>query len=110
MEGIGTVTVSDRAVMQLAAHIASKCEGVIRLTDKSNRDGVSRALRGNGSTRGVYLIKSKSGLELEICVICRYGVNTAMVCDTITSNIKEELAQTGFNVKAVNVRITGVQK
>ena len=109
MDRMGTVTVSEKAVMQLAAHISGMHDGVVRLADKNSRDSLSRAVTGRGDTRGVYVTKSPEGLSLEICVICRYGTNTIALCNDIAGRIKDELSGTGIRVKNVNVRIMGVE-
>lgn len=109
MSATGTVTVSERAVMQIAAHIAKQYDGVKQLTDKKNGDGITRAIKGSKDTTGVYLLKSKQGLALEICIICRYGINTVRLCADITNRIKSELTDTGFRIKEINVRIMGVE-
>ena len=109
MSAIGTVTVSERAVMQIAAYIAKQYDGVKRLTDRKSGDGITRAIKGNRDTTGVYLLKSKQGLALEICIICRYGINTVRLCADITNRITAELTDTGFRIKEINVRIMGVE-
>ena len=109
MSAIGIVTVSERAVMQIAAHIAKQYDGVKRLTDKKSGDGITRAIKGSKDTKGVYLSKSKQGFALEICIICSYGINTVKLCADITNRIKSELNDMGFKVREINVRIMGVE-
>lgn len=109
MSAIGIVTVSERAVMQIAAHIAKQHDGVKRLTDKKSGDGITRAIKGSRDTKGVYILKSKQGLALEICIICSYGINTVRLCADITKRIRSELCEVGFRIKEINVRIMGVE-
>lgn len=105
MSEMGTVTISARAVMQIAAHIAKRNDGVKRLTDRKGKTPL--AIRKDRDTRGVYISRSKRGLELEICVICRYGVNTVRLCSDITKEIRAELGDAGF--KNIRVHITGAE-
>ena len=109
MSAMGTVTVSERAVMQIAAHIAKQCDGVKRLTDKKSGDGITRAIKRSRDTKGVYILKSKNGFAIEICIICSYGINTVKLCGDITNRIKSELDNMGFREKEINVRIMGVE-
>ena len=106
---MGIVTVSDRAVMQLASYITKQHDGVSRLVDKKSSDGIARTIKGEWDTKGVYLIKKKSGLMLEICVMCRFGVNTVSLCEDIEKEIDSGLCEMGFNVKSINVNIVGVE-
>lgn len=105
MNEMGTVTISARAVMQLAAHIAKRNDGVKRLTDRNG--GTPFAIRKDRDTRGVYISKSKCGHGLEIYVMCRYGINTVKLCSDITKEIRAELGDAGF--KNIRVHITGVE-
>ena len=109
MSAIGIVTVSERAVMQLVAHITKQYDGVKRLTDKKSGDGITRAIKGSRDTKGVYILKSKQGFTLEICIICSYGINTVKLCADITNRIRSELGEAGFKIKEINVRIMGVE-
>ena len=105
----GKVTVSHRALMQLAAYVTSHCDGVKVLTDKNSGEAISRMFTGKGE-KGVYLKNTKQGIELELCVICKYGTDANALCDTVRERITKELADTGFKLKKVAVNICGVEK
>ncbi len=100
----GIITISDKAIIQLAAHIAvKKTDGVRALADRSGR--VPRRYRYD---TGVYLSRTKQGLEIEICIVCAYGANTIKICNAVTNGIKTEIGEL-CKVNRVNVRVVGVQ-
>lgn len=105
----GKVTVSKRVVLQLAAYIASRCDGVKALTDRNSGEALARIFTGKGE-RGVYLKNTRQGIELEICVICKYGIDGTALCDEIKGRITAELEGTGFKLKRVEINITGIEK
>ena len=109
MEIVGKVTVSKSVVLQLAAYVASHCDGVKSLVDKNSGDIISRIITGKGE-KGVYLKNTKQGLELEICVICRYGADVEELCEKIRKRITAELEGTGFRLRQVKVNIAGMEK
>lgn len=107
-ETMGIVTISARALAQLAGKIAADCEGVALLTDRSKRDEISRFL--NGGAKGVYITKVKGGVVVNIYIICRYGANVPLIQEKISNGIAEKLGETGVKIKGINVRIAGVRK
>ncbi len=109
MEIRGKVTVSKRVVLQLAAYVAARCDGVKCLVDKNSGDIISRVITGKGE-KGVYLNSTKQGLELEICVICRYGTDAEELCADIKKRITAELEGTGFKLRQVKVNILDIEK
>ena len=109
MEIRGKVTVSKRVVLQLAAYVAAHCDGVKCLVDKNSGDIISRIITGKGE-KGVYLNNTKQGLELEVCVICRYGTDAETLCEDIRKRIISELEGTGFKLSKVKVNISGMEK
>lgn len=104
---MGTVKISDKAVMQLAAHIVQQFDGIKRLENK--KDGKWYKLI-KGDTKGVYIEKSKQGIVLEIYAVCRFGVNTNELLANIRARLKSELEEAGISFAAVRITISGVGK
>lgn len=106
----GTITVSTKAVIQAAAHIAKNSAGVIRLTNRSANDKFSNAFHNMQKTKGIYLKKTKNGLAMEIAVVVKYGVNVNDICNTISESVQNELENNmGVKLDAVRVYIESVE-
>lgn len=109
MEKRGIVTISDRAVMQIAAFAAINSHGIAEMTAKTKQEEVSRSILGQGDTAGVYILKTKSGVVLDVYVACRYGVDVSEVKNDAQTAIADAFVGTGVNIKAVNVHINSVR-
>lgn len=104
---LGTVKISDRAVMQLAAHIVQQFDGIKRLENK--KENKWRKLL-KGDTKGVYIEKTKRGSALEICAVCRFGVNTNDLLSNIKARLHREFEEAGIGFDSVAITISGVEK
>ena len=105
---MGTVTVSDRAVMQIASDAAKSCSGVMGMSEKTRAGGAVRAVGGK-STAGVYIRKTKSGVSLEVYIACGYGADTKMLSETVREKVKSSFDWTGITIKEVSVHINDVR-
>ena len=108
-KSMGTVTVSKKAALQAAEYIAKNTRGVASMTDRSKRGDISRFFLGKGNPKGVYMIKTDNGFNIEIYVICSYGANAGDICKNISSNARSELEDNmGIPINCVTVRVEGV--
>lgn len=108
-KALGKVTVSDRAVMQIASYAARHSNGVTAMTDKSRQEEFKRTVKTGGDTAGIYLIKTKSGVMFEVYAACGFGAYIDEVKDNIAKNVKDAFSNTGITVKSVNVHINCVR-
>lgn len=107
---LGTVTVSTKAIVQIAEYITICCDGVVKLTNRTKHDKISAAIHNLQQAKGVYVKKTKTGLDIEIAVIARYGANVNTLCNTVSENIKSEIENNmGAKVSNVKVYIEGME-
>ena len=93
----GVLTISKRAIASLVAGIAISCSGIIRLTDRSRRDEMSRILHGNDTIKGVYIEKNGLLCTAHIYAVCRSRCNVPETERIISS--KAEKAFDGTDIK-----------
>lgn len=105
----GIVTISDRAVMQLASYGARNCRDVAEMTDVSNESRLSRIVKGLEDTAGVYVKKTKSGVVLDVYIACRYGADTNQVKVNTEKAVRTQFEGTGITVKDVIIHINSVK-
>lgn len=105
----GKVTVSDRAIMQIASYAARHSKGVAAMTDKSRQDELRRVVKNGIDTAGIYLLKTKNGVEFEVYAACEYGARIQEVRNNISANVKSAFSDTGITVNNVNVHINSVK-
>ena len=106
-ESMGLVTISKKAIAQLAQKIARSCEGVADLTDRSGKDEMSRLL--TGGVKGVYISREKGKISAEIYIICRYGADVAAIQEQITEGLTVELGEIGIKTGSVTVYAAGAR-
>lgn len=101
----GIVTVSKRAVEELAAGVTLRCEGTAQLCDRSRKDEFARILHGGRDIKGVYLSKG----ILDVYIHCKASASAVKTADTVAKNIKEAVTFIGVKLKKINVYVTGTK-
>ncbi len=105
----GIVTISDRAVMQLASYGARHCDDVAEMTDVSKESKAARIIKGQEDTAGIYVKKTKSGVVLDVYIACRYGADTNEVKENTEKSVRAQFEGTGITVKDVIIHINSVK-
>ncbi len=105
----GIVTISDRAVMQIASYTAEKCDGVAEMTDRTKKDGAARTIKGKSDTAGVYVKKTPNGVVLDVYIACCYGAEVNKLKEDVAKAVTAAYACTGITISGVNVHINSVK-
>lgn len=105
----GKVTVSDKAVMQIASYAARKTDGVTDMTGRTKKSEVARTVTLQSDTAGVYVTNTKAGVLIEIYVACGFGADVLALKTAVGENVKNAFCGTGITVKDVNVHINSVR-
>lgn len=105
----GVVTVSDRAVMQIASFTARKCSGIAEMTDKTKKDSTARLVAGRGDTAGIYIKKNPNGVAIDIYAACRYGADVNALKKDVAESVRNAYCGTGINIAEVTVHINSVK-
>lgn len=103
---------SDELVAVCAGSAALSTDGVFELSG-GIRELLSRnILRKDLLSKGVRVSQTDDGVVLDISIIVRYGVKIPEVAWDLQENVKkavEEKTKHQIHVKAVNVRVQGVE-
>lgn len=105
----GVVTVSGRAVKQIASYAARSCNDVYGMSDKSRVGETAKFVSGNADNSGVYVKNTKSGVELELYVACVHGAKPDLLAEEITEKVKNAFPNTGIKISKVLVHINDVR-
>lgn len=105
----GIVVVNDKVVKQIAAYVACSCSGVAGMSDKTRVGETAKFVTGNSDISGVYVIKEKSGIKLDLYVACVHGVNARVLSKEIEDAVMAAFPCTGIKVKEVIVHINNVK-
>lgn len=104
---MGKITVSDKAIAQIVEFAAKRCDGFGGMSDKSRIADATRKISGN--TSGVYVIKTKSGIKLDVYIACKHGVNTKVLAKDVENEIVSAFPSTGIDIYDVVVHINDVR-
>lgn len=105
----GIVTVSDKAVKQIASYAARSCDGVASMSDKSRAGEAAKFVTGNADNSGVYVTKTKSGIKLDLYVACKHGADAKMLSTEVKEAVENAFPCTGISIKDVVVHINDVR-
>lgn len=111
-KGMGeeNIKISDEVIAVCAVNATLKTEGVADLTG-GLPNTLSRNLLGKELTsKGVKVIRSDDGVEIDIHITVKYNVKIPAVAWDIQENVKNEVqSMTELTVKAVNIHVQGVE-
>lgn len=105
----GIVTVSDKAVKQIASYAARSCDGVASMSDKSRAGEAAKFVTRNADNSGVYVTKTKSGIKLDLYVACKHGTDAKTLSAYIKEAVESAFPCTGIIIKDVVVHINDVR-
>ena len=107
----GEVSVSLNVIAKIAGAVATKCYGVVGMASKNKKDGFVSLLNVENITKGVKVWNdNESGLEIELHIVVKYGVNINAICDSIIHNVGYKVEQAiGMPVNKVTVQVESVR-
>ncbi len=109
---IGSITLSDSLVSNLAGMATTECYGVAGMASQNLQDGLSAALGQRHLARGVRVqtLSEEDGLAITVNIIVGYGVNIAEVARNIREKVRYVVGHcTGIPVLRVDVHVRGVK-
>jgi len=107
---LGTITIDQEAIAQVAGLAATDGAGVVGMAAKSMRDGLVHLLKKESMTKGVRINMDNEMLSINLYIIVEYGTNIAAIADTLKSNVKYRVEeQVGLSVGEVNIYVEGVR-
>ena len=109
-ETLGTVSISNSVIAEIAGAVAVKCYGVVGMASRNKTDGIVSLLRADTMTKGINITVEDSGIIVDMHIIVEYGININTTCKSIVNRVRYTLEHTiGLRVNKVNVRVEGVR-
>jgi uncharacterized alkaline shock family protein YloU len=104
------LTIEDLAMN--AGNTALNCYGVIGMSSRNTfREGIAELLKKDNYNRGVFIKKTKSGIEVDMFIIVAMGVKITEVVSQVQKRVYYELShQFDVNFKSVNIYVQDVMK
>lgn len=107
---LGTVSVSNSVIAEIAGAVAGKCYGVVGMASRSKKDGIVNLLKPDTMTKGINVTVQEDGIIVEMHIIVEYGININTTCKSIVNRVRYTLENSvGLKVNRVNVCVEGVR-
>jgi uncharacterized alkaline shock family protein YloU len=109
----GGIDISMEAVASVAGGAASECYGVVGLAPRTRSlsDQVYSLLGNEEYAKGIVCRKVKKGYEIDVFLLCAYGVKLPEVCSEVQKKVKYDLEKTfGMKFAAVNVYVQDIKE
>lgn len=109
----GGIDISMNAIASVAQKAASSCYGVLGLSARTHfwMDRVQILLKDEDYAKGVYARKSKKGYEVDIYIVCAYGVKLTEVASEVQKMVKYELEKTfGMKFPKINIYVQDLKE
>ncbi|MGN0818965.1 MAG: Asp23/Gls24 family envelope stress response protein [Christensenellaceae bacterium] len=106
----GNISISDEAIIRVAAHAALDCYGIVELVSYKLKDSVASFISKDTSAKGVKVMTSGDKITIDLFVVIKFGVLISAVAESLKQSVKYQVEKfTGMVVEAVNVNIMGVK-
>ena len=74
-------------------------------------DNIQKAMGRDIQNPGIRISEDDDGITISCEIIVYFGVNIPQLCYDIQTRVKKDIEETtGLNVKAVNIKIEGIDK
>lgn len=86
-------------------------DDVSRFPDIGISGNIQRAIGRDIPENGIKISEEDDGITISCEIIVYFGVNIPQLCYDIQTKVKNDIESiTGLNVKAINIRIDGIDK
>lgn len=105
----GKVNISDEVIATISGIAAMEIDGVHGMSGSTIGDIAEKLGAKKSPQKGVKVVKDENGAEIDVYIVVEYGKRIPELAWEVQENVKNSVeTMTGIDVKAVNVRIEGV--
>ncbi len=106
----GLIEVTDNVIANIAGCVATRCYGVVGMTQRGTRDGIVNLLKKENMSKGIRVIQKDGAVSLELHIMVEHGVNIAAIGENISSTVSYMIEEmTGIIPKEVQVCVDGIR-
>lgn len=107
---LGKIVISEELLATLAGYAAIECYGLVGMSSRKIKDGISELLGRDNLGKGVEILMDDDRLVVELHIVVSYGTKIREVANNVMEKVKYTLENiTGLTVSQVNVNVQGVQ-
>ena len=106
----GTIFIVDDVMLKVVGYAALECYGIVAMSSRRAKDGLVEWLGRENLSKGVQIRAVGDMLDVDLFIICEYGISIAEVCKTIAQTVRYKLeSMTGVSVRKVNISVEGIR-
>ena len=108
---LGKIEISKEVIATLAGVAAIECYGLVGMSSRKMKDGISELLGRENLSKGVEVnVEEDGALTVDLFIIVGYGTKISEVANNVITKVKYTLEEKlGIKVKKVNVNVQGVR-
>ena len=101
----------DVSIIDLIEQDIMSFDGVSRFPDFGITDNIQKAIGRDIQNPGIKISDDDDGITINCEIIVYFGVNIPQLCYDIQTRVKKDIEENaGVSVKAVNIRVEGIDK
>ena len=110
LNDLGEITVSEKAIEEIAGYAATHCYGVVGMSEKSPTEMIKKLFKADkGLRHGIKATIKDNTVTIDIHIKVSYGVNMK----ALSENVKQDIAYAVSNmtkekIKEINVYIDDI--
>lgn len=107
---LGKIVIAEELLATLAGYAAIECYGLVGMSSRKFKDGISELLGRDNLSKGVQIKLDGNELVVDLYIVVSYGTRIPQVAQNVMEKVQYTLENiTGLKVSQVNVNIQGVQ-
>lgn len=107
---LGKIVIAEELLAMLAGYAAIECYGLVGMSSRKIKDGISELLGRDNLSKGVEIKLDDDQLIVDLYIVVSYGTRIPQVAKNVMEKVQYTLEHiTGLKVSQVNVNIQGVQ-
>ncbi len=107
---LGKIVIAEELLAMLAGYAAIECYGLVGMSSRKIKDGISELLGRDNLSKGVEIKLDGDQLIVDLYIVVSYGTRIPQVAKNVMEKVQYTLEHiTGLKVSQVNVNIQGVQ-
>lgn len=107
---LGKIVIAEELLAMLAGYAAIECYGLVGMSSRKLKDGISELLGRDNLSKGVQIKLEEDQLIVDLYIVVSYGTRIPQVAKNVMEKVQYTLENiTGLKVSQVNVNIQGVQ-
>lgn len=84
---VGEITVTEKAIEEIAGYTATHCYGVVGMCEKSTTEVIKRFFGSESIRKGIRVVCRDGMVSIEIHVKVSYGVNIKVLAENVKQDI-----------------------